>query len=439
MAIPVLSTDGPVDPNAAYPVSRFYAYVVLAMTFALMVSDYVSRQVINAIFPFLKTDWGLSDTQLGSLVSVVALTVGLMSVPIALMADRIGRVKSATLMALIWACATITCGLSEGFVMLLVARALVGLGEAGYASAGSAILVSVFPARLHATVIGTFLAAGLFGSVLGVMLGGVLAQHLSWQMAFILVGGFGLALAIAFPLVVKEPAKAASREQDPPIALRQLFKGLFSTPTFVFTFLAGGFGMFVQGSMLAWIPSFLNRYYGFEPAKAGLASGALALCAGVGMIAGGRLVDIFSVRNKVNRLRLPMAYSLFSAVTLLLAFSCPPGTLQLVLIGLGLALCTSFVGPASAAITDITPKSIHATSFAVLSLSYSLIGLAPGPLLTGWLGDRTELATALQVVPLAGLIAALFFFLAARNYRSDAAQPPHSRYQPAPACPVEVV
>lgn len=437
MAIPAPPTGGPADSDAAYPVSRFYAFVVLAMTFALMVSDYMSRQVINAIFPFLKADWGLSDTQLGSLVSVVALTVGLTSVPIALMADRIGRVKSATLMALVWAGATIACGLSEGFIMLLVARALVGLGEAGYASAGSAILVSVFPARLHATVIGTFLAAGLFGSVLGVMLGGVLAQHLSWQLAFILVGAFGLALAIAFPMVVKEPAKAANHEEDKPIALRQLFKGLFSTPTFVFTFFAGGFGMFVQGSMLAWIPSFLNRYYGFEPSKAGMTSGALVLCAGVGMIAGGRLVDIFSVRNKVNRLRLSMAYSLFSAVTLLLAFSCPPGSLQLVLIGLGLALCTSFVGPASAVITDITPRSIHATSFAVLALSYSLIGLAPGPIVTGWLGDRTELATALQVVPLAGLVAALFFFLASRTYRCDSEQAPSSRYLPPADCQTE--
>ncbi|MBF7729056.1 MFS transporter [Pseudomonas sp. N040] len=401
------------------------------MTFALMMSDYLSRQVINAIFPFLKADWGLSDTQLGSLVSVVALTVGLMSVPIALMADRIGRVKSATLMALVWGSATIACGLSEGFIMLLVSRALVGLGEAGYASAGSAILVSVFPARLHATVIGTFLAAGMIGSVLGVMLGGVLAQHLGWQMAFILVGGFGLALAIAFPMVVKEPAKTASHEEDQPIALGRLFKGLFGTPTFVFTFLAGGFGMFVQGSMLAWIPSYLNRYYGLEPSTAGMASGALVLCAGVGMIIGGRLVDLFSVRNKVNRLRISMAYGLFSAVTFLLAFSCPPGWLQIVLIGLGLTLCTSFVGPASAVIIDITPRSIHATSFAVLALSYSLIGLAPGPFLTGWLGDLTELSTALQVVPVAGLISALFFFLASRTYHKDTERTPYSRYQPA--------
>ena len=75
------------------------------MAFGLMVSDYLSRQVVNVLFPFLKADWHLSDTELGSLASVVALVVGIMSVPISFIADRIGLVKSVTLMALIWAMA----------------------------------------------------------------------------------------------------------------------------------------------------------------------------------------------------------------------------------------------------------------------------------------------------------------------------------------------
>ena len=79
-------------------------------------------------------------------------------------------------MALVWGVATVVCGLAGSFTMLLFARLLVGLGEAGYSSAGGAILLGLFPARLHATVMGGFLAASLFGSVLGVVLGGVLAQ-----------------------------------------------------------------------------------------------------------------------------------------------------------------------------------------------------------------------------------------------------------------------
>ncbi len=158
------------------PVTRRYAWIAFALVVGLMLSDYMSRQVINAVFPFLKAEWSLSDAQLGSLASVVALVVGVMTFPVSLLADRIGRVRSATMMALVWGLATIACGLSGNFITLFVARALVGLGEAGYGSAGGAILTSLFPRRLHSSVMGAFLAAALFGSVLGVAFGGVIAK-----------------------------------------------------------------------------------------------------------------------------------------------------------------------------------------------------------------------------------------------------------------------
>jgi MFS family permease len=164
--------------NAETPkIALGYAWVVFALTFALMISDYMSRQVINTVFPSLKSEWALSDIQPGMLVSVVALTVGVMSFPISLLADRWGRVKAATLMAIVWGLATVACGLSGSFLAMFVARALVGLGESGYGGVGMAILLSVFPRHLHASVVGAFLAAALFGSVLGVMVGGVLASR----------------------------------------------------------------------------------------------------------------------------------------------------------------------------------------------------------------------------------------------------------------------
>ena len=94
------------------PTSRAYAWIAFALVVGLMLSDYLSRQVINAVFPFLKAEWSLSDAQLGSLASIVALVVGVMTVPVALVADRVGRVRSATVMALVWGLATIGCGLA---------------------------------------------------------------------------------------------------------------------------------------------------------------------------------------------------------------------------------------------------------------------------------------------------------------------------------------
>jgi MFS family permease len=399
-------------------VSRTYAWIAFALIIGLMLSDYLSRQVINAIFPFLKAEWAVSDTQLGSLVSIVALVVGVMTFPVSLLADRWGRVKSATAMALVWGIATMGCGLAGGFATMLFARAVVGLGEAGYGSAGGAILTHLFPPRLHSTVMGAFLSAALFGSVLGVVLGGVIAKSLGWQMAFISVGVAGLVLAITFPFVVKEPPSHAPAGA-PVMPLHGVIRELFRFRTVTCTYVASGLQMFVQGSVIAWAPSYLNRYYSLDPAQAGVRAGVLVLIAGVGMTVGGILVDRLSANRRSNRLRIPALYALTSAATLLAAFLMSPGTLQFSMIALGLFLGAGFAGPSGAVVADVTHPAIRATVFATLTLANNLIGLAPGPFVTGVLADLASLDVAMRIIPMAGILAAFFFLRGAGSYDKD--------------------
>ena len=108
MTYHALPTPGDDDPGARIP--RRYAWVVFALSFGLLLSDYMSRQVLNAVFPLLKAEWALTDTQLGSLSGIVALMVGLLTFPLSLLADRFGRVRSLTLMATVWSLATLGCG-----------------------------------------------------------------------------------------------------------------------------------------------------------------------------------------------------------------------------------------------------------------------------------------------------------------------------------------
>ncbi|WP_088310898.1 MFS transporter [Novosphingobium sp. B 225] len=418
MALPPTPASGPGDPHEGYPVSRAYAWLAFAMTFALMLSDYMSRQIINAVFPFLKAEWSLSDGQLGSLVGVVALAIGVLSVPISFMADRFGRVRSAAVMALVWGLATVACGLSGGYYQLLAARALVGAGEAGYGSAGAAILTQSFPARMHATVIGSFLSAGMIGSVIGVVLGGYAAQSLGWGMAFILIGVFGVALAVMFPLVIREPARPVLLPKQV-LPIRDVLKRMAGTPTLLRIAAAGACGMFVQTSFLAWMPSYLNRYYGLDPATASLGTGAIILCGALGTIAGGAIVDRFARERPANRLRLSGLFALILGLAMLAAFLLPLGPLQLALIALGFAVSTSYLGPALAAAGDVTPEANHATTYALISLAYMLLGAAPGPILTGYLADASELSLALGIIPVLAVAGGLFFFAAAKSFPCD--------------------
>ena len=103
------------------------------------------------------------------------------------------------------------------------------------------------------------------------------------------------------------------------------------------------------------------------------------------------------------------------------AFAIDPGTPQLVLIGLAMFLAAATAGPAGAMVANLTPAALHGTAFAVLTLANNAFGLAPGPIVTGWLADRLGLLGALQWLPVASMAAALVFFCARQSQREKVA------------------
>ena len=167
--------------SESYLIGPKQAWFAYAMTVALMVFDYVDRQVIVTLFPHLKAEWGLSDTQLGALVSIVSVTVAIFAIPVALIADRFSRVKSIVFMALIWSMATISSMFARNYSHLIAARSLVGFGEAGYGSVGAAMIASHFPQRMRSALLGGFFASASVGSVLGVVIGGAAARRESCE------------------------------------------------------------------------------------------------------------------------------------------------------------------------------------------------------------------------------------------------------------------
>ena len=104
------------------PAPSTLAWRVFALLFALMVVDYVDRQIVASLFPYLKREWVVSDRQLGALASIVPITIALLTVPLSLLADRFGPVRCMALMALVWSGATLGCGLAQDYRQLLAMR-----------------------------------------------------------------------------------------------------------------------------------------------------------------------------------------------------------------------------------------------------------------------------------------------------------------------------
>ncbi|MEU0396863.1 MFS transporter [Streptomyces sp. NPDC006208] len=406
--------------------SRRYAWVVFALSFGLLLSDYMSRQVLNAVFPMLKADWLLSDAQLGSLSGIVALMVGLLTFPLSLVADRWGRVKSLVIAATMWSVATLGCAVAASYGQMFIGRLFVGIGEAAYGSVGIAVVLSVFPVVLRATLSGAFIAGGAFGSVLGISIGGAVAQAYGWRWAFGVMGIFGLVLAGIYAIVVTEKRLAPGSDATPGKAdaetrgqLRALLPKLFSSVSVISAYVGSGLQLFIAGALIAWLPSYFNRYYDMPTAKAGATAGLFALLIGLGMIFGGIVSDRLSRRAPIGKWAVAIGCSVGSLVLLLTAFRLPAGPVQLLVLALGTLLCAGTAGPGAAMVANLTPAAIAATAFATLTLAQSLLGLAPGPAVTGMLADRFGLLGALQLVPLVAIAATAALLIGRSRYEHD--------------------
>ncbi|NRH26589.1 MFS transporter [Pseudomonas sp. MS19] len=425
MAFHHSAVDDEEDTSIGIP--RRYAWIVFALTFGLLISDYMSRQVLNAVFPVLKSEWLLSDSQLGLLSGIVALMVGLLTFPLSLLADRFGRVRSLALMALLWSLATLGCALAQNYQHMLIARFMVGLGEAAYGSVGIAVVMSVFPKSMRATLASAFMAGGLFGSVLGMALGGAIAVKLGWRWSFASMALFGLVLAVLYPIIVREsriaPKRLGAISQKSKAAISRPLRTLYCTRSVIGAYVGSGLQLFVVGTVLVWLPSYFNRYYAMDEGKAGGLAALIVLCCGAGTVCCGMLSDRLCRHSQIRKVDLSIAYCLGSCLLLSLAFALTAGPLQVILIALGMLIAAGTNGTTGAMVANLTHYKVHGTAFATLTLVNNMLGLAPGPFITGRVSDLIGLHEAFQLVPLISIGSAAVFIYIKRHYNADIARP----------------
>lgn len=408
-----------------YLIGRSQAWFAFAMTFALMLFDYIDRQIIVSLFPHIKAEWNLSDKQLGGLVSVISIVVAVGGIPVALLADRFSRVKSIVVMATTWSLATISCMFTSNYSQLFAARAVVGVGETGYGSVGAALISTLFPRRLRGALLGAFFAAASLGAVLGVVLGGAIAAKWGWKAAFGVVGVPGLVLALLYFFVRDYKTVALTPTLDRATqstagTLKHIFTTLGRTRTLLWVCVGAAMQLIVVSAVWSWLPSYLNRFHGMAPDVAAKQAAIVVLMGALGSFIWGLVIDRISLRRPGNKLP---ALAVLCVVTLLIflaAFSgsqTGPAQFKLILLGGFVMTCT--VGVVSGVAMDVIHPGVRSTGAAVLSLFQNLFGLAVGPFLVGVLSDQWGLQTAMAVVPAFSVLAAVFFIVAARSYESD--------------------
>ena len=297
---------------------------------------------------------------------------------------------------------------------------------------GAALIASHFPSRMRGALLAGFFASASVGSVLGVMLGGVIAAHWGWQAAFGVVGVPGLILALLYlkvrdyRTVALDPTQDA-RRRSVVKAAQHIFSLLVRSPTMLWVCIGGAAQLIVVSALWSWLPSFLNRVHGIAPPQAAVKAALVVLAGALGSVIWGAVVDRAGRRNPGRKLAV-MALLCIVAM-LLLGFTFGAERLgivlaadtQFALILLGGFVATCTVGPVSAIVIDVIHPGVRATGSSVLALFQNLFGLAAGPFLAGVLSDAWGLTPALSAIPAFGAVAALAFIHAGRSYESDKA------------------
>jgi predicted MFS family arabinose efflux permease len=253
--------------------------------------------VVVSLFPYLKADFNLSDTQCGLLVSTVYWSIVILSAPISVLIDRWSRKKSIGIMAVFWSIATVSCAFAKNFGQLFAARTAIGVGEAGYAPGGTALISALFPERLRSLIVGLWTSALPLGSAIGIVAGGYIATYYGWRHAFGIVALPGFIVAILFFFVrdyetVSLPKKAgASPDRPETLKTRDVLRTFSRTPSLLLTYAGFAGSMFLTAAYLSWLPTFFHRVDHLSMENAALKGSLVMLLSVVGFPLGGYLAD----------------------------------------------------------------------------------------------------------------------------------------------------
>lgn len=444
MSAPIMpaSESIPSDTSKGY---QRYALLLLMIIYALNMLD---RQIVNILAEPLKKDLNLADWQVGAVTGLAfAVFYTGLGLPIARLADRSDRVWLISGSLAIWSAFTVLCAFVRDFPQLVLARLGVGFGEAGCTPAAHSLIAESTPRNKLASALAFYSLGIPIGSLLGLAMGGIIADAFGWRVAFIVAGAPGLLVAVIAFTTLREPrrraraAQGAQGAKKSQISLRLALGELVRKPAFWWISFATGFGSLVFYSQTAFLGSLFMRAHGGEigelsqslgmgpSAFLGLALGLLlGLGSGFGTFAGGQIADRASRKSIKGYVMVPLAGMLIST-----PFFIALNLVDSAIIALACIVPATFAhalayGSVYAAVQSLTSPGVRATAAAVNLFISTIIGLGFGPLAVGILSDMfaaqhgatagLQLAMAWSVVFL--LIAAGCFYIAGRTVQKDA-------------------
>lgn len=401
--------------------------VTLWILLTVYVFNFIDRQIVNILAEPIARDLQLSDTQIGLMTGLAfALFYTVLGIPIARFADRqtTSRPRLIAVALALWSGMTALCGLAQNFWQLLLARIGVGVGEAGCTPPAHSLISDMVPPEKRASALAFYSLGIPVGSLLGMVIGGLLADYLGWREAFVVVGLPGVMLALVVWFVLKDPrradASAVLRAQSQPAALPlgQAVAEVMRSRAFVLLVCAGSAASFLSYGKTTWTTIFFQRTHELTPGQVGLWFGIIGGVGGIlGTWLGGYLADRLGATNRRHVLSAPAIGMALAVPLAIAAYQASSWPVALVLLFIPTVFNSLYYGPCYSAAQGLVPLRARAIAAASLLFFQNLIGLGLGPLFFGMLSDWLQPAYGADSVryvlygaAVLGLVPAFFFW-----------------------------
>ena len=379
------------------PTKGYRTFVLMLLTIVYGF-NFIDRQIVGILAPFIQADLNLTNTELGLLIGLAfAIFYTTVAIPIAWLADRYNRVNILSIALATWSGFTALTGLATNFVQIGLARMGVGIGEAGGSPPSHSIISDMYPKEERASALGVY----AMGIPIGIMaayfvtaaLIGASSEDVNWREIFVFLGVTGILLAIVVKLVIREPIRGAMEFDDQKEIVKPPFMEsleiLLRIPAWWAMCFGIAFGSFVSYSKSAFHTKYLvtlDSSFDFQTLVIVLGFINGITYAG-GAFFGARLADRWGKKDI-------RAYGWLPAISIALCL--PIGIaawwstsveMNLVFTSFFLIFMGIYLGPSFAIAQTLAPIHMRAMSTALFFFILNMIGLGLGPSISGWMID----------------------------------------------------
>jgi MFS family permease len=414
--------------------------------------DQMDQNIVRGVVKPLKADLGISDLQVGLLLSSFVLVNGLITVPAGYLADRWNRTRTIGHTVVAWSGITALTGAFRSYPWLLGVRTALGFGQAITEPSAASLLADYYPAEQRGRAFSIQQCLLFVGFGLGVGLGGVVGQTLGWRWAFIIVGSPGVVIALAV-YRLKEPRRGAADrlhlglddagEDDVDVEhglftegfrpfLRDMVAGLKADMRTIWGITTMRYALVGVSSLLftitavgAALPQFYERQLNVGGGKAEAYVGLLVILGGLpGVLLGGRVADRYATKVRGARMAIPAYCILAGNALFITSYLRMPFAAAFPIQVLGFFITTMSVPALRAGLSDAVPANLRGAGFGAFNLCSVLFGQAAAPLivfgLSGMFDDNMRTALLLVTPPV--FVGALILLKARDHLDEDAAK-----------------